>query len=83
MLSGPNEDVPTRDWIGGLPAPNTAAVRPQTSTAAFRFPRGIAELCKQRAEIIEGKVRVVSASRELVEQFVGLTHAPPSLIGQH
>jgi hypothetical protein len=51
--------------------------------AAFRFPRGVAELCKQRAKIIEGKVRVVSASRELVEQFLGLTYAPPSLIGQH
>src|SRR2546430_2827733 len=31
--------------------------------AAFRFPCGVPELHKQRAEIIEGKIRVVSTSR--------------------
>ena len=34
------------------------------------------ELGKQRAEFIEGKVRVVSTSRQLVEQFLRPAHGP-------
>jgi hypothetical protein len=49
---------------------------PKYYVAAFRFPRGVPELRKQRAEVIEEKVRVVSTSRQLVEQFLRPAHAP-------
>ena len=49
---------------------------PKYYVTAFRFPRGVPELGEQRADVIEGKVRVVSTSRQLVEQFLRPAHGP-------
>ena len=44
--------------------------------AAFRLARIVTELRQKGAEIIKGKIRVVSTSRQLVEQFFRPAHAP-------
>src|SRR5438874_2799938 len=43
--------------------------------AAFRLARIVTELRQKGAEIIKGKIRVVSTSRQLVEQFFRPAHA--------